>query len=188
MFSNRIGLYLGHTKLFNRLNNFKLFYIYIHEKGQFWPRGKFYPISLLPNEYKVLIFQKKKQVSKKENNNCNDNKEFSFTSCIKDFIKNKVGCSLKLFDEQDSYIKCPTKSQLLKIKVTRNNIYNFLSVILRLNIFRWNAVNILLQGITSLGKKYTNEKSECSVWLLSQVWPNQGEMKCRMKTHILNQK
>ena len=138
MFSNRIGLYLGHTKLFNRLNNFKLFNIYIHENGQFWPRGKFYPISLLPNEYKVLKFQKKKQVSKKENNNCNDNKEFSFTLCINDFIKNKIGCSLKLFDDQDSFSKCSTKSQLLKIKVTTNIIYNFISVTLWLhclNIF-----------------------------------------------------
>ena len=119
MFSNRIGLFLGHTKLFYPLNNFRNFYVYIHEKGQFWPRGKFYPISILPNEYKVLKFQKKRQVSKKENNNCNDKNEFSFTSCINNFIRNKVGCSLKLFDNQDSYSKCFKKSQWLKTKVQK---------------------------------------------------------------------
>lgn len=118
MFSNRIGLFLGHTKFDNNPSNlFRNFYVYIHENGQFWPRDKFYPISILPNEYKVLQFHKKRLVSKKENNNCNDEKEFSFTSCINNFIKNKVGCSLKLFDNRDSYSKCLTKSQLLKTRV-----------------------------------------------------------------------
>ena len=135
MFSNRIGLFLGHTKLYNNSStNFRNFYVYIHEKGQFWPRGKFYPISILPNEYKVLQFQKKRQVSKKENNNCNDEKEFSFTSCINNFIKNKVGCSLKLFDKRDSYSKCLTKSQLLKTKVKIIIYYCFLWF---LSFFSW---------------------------------------------------
>ena len=142
MFSNRIGLFLGHTKLFNLSNNFRNFYVYIHEKGQFWPRGKFYPIRILPNEYKVLEFQKKRQVSKKENNNCNDKKEFSFTSCVHNFIKNKVGCSLKLFDKQDSYSKCFKKSQWLKTKVNTifcNPLMAFVilfSVLLSLNVFK----------------------------------------------------
>ena len=118
IFSNRIGLFLGHTDLFNQQNNFIHFNIYIHEKGQFWPRGKFYPIKIQPNEYKVLRFQKKKQASKMKNNNCNDNKEFSFTSCINNYIKNEVGCSLKLSNKQDSYSKCLRKSQLLKMKVS----------------------------------------------------------------------
>ena len=118
IFSNRIGLFLGHTKLFNfKSNNFKNFFIYIHEKEQFWPRGEFYPISILPNEYKVLRVQKKIQASKKENNKCNDDKKFSFTSCIKNYIKKAVGCSLQLFDKQDSFPKCWTKSQLLQMKV-----------------------------------------------------------------------
>ena len=69
-FADRIGLFLGHTKYFDfDLNNFKHFYIYIHEKGQFWPRGKFYPITILPDEYKVLRFQKKKQNKVLENFN-----------------------------------------------------------------------------------------------------------------------
>ena len=59
----------------------------------------------------------KKQFSKKENNYCNENKEFSFTSCVYDFIKKKVGCSVKLSEKQDYYSKCSKKSQLLDIKV-----------------------------------------------------------------------
>ena len=113
-----MGIFLGYRKLFKKsTTNFENFIIYIHEKGQFWPRGEFYPISILPNEYKVLRFKLKKESSKKENNNCNDNKMFSFTSCVYNFIKNEVGCSLKLFDKQDSFPKCLKKSQLLKIKV-----------------------------------------------------------------------
>ena len=123
VFSNRIGLFLGHKKLFNyKTNFFKNFFIYIHEKGQFWPRKEFYPISLLPNEYKVLRVQKKIQASKKENNKCNGNEKFSLTSCIKNYIGNVVGCSLKLFDGQASFPKCWTKSQLLQIKVKQHQI------------------------------------------------------------------
>ena len=149
VFSNRIGLFLGHTKLFNfESNNFKNFFIYIHEKGQFWPREEFYPISILPNEYKVLRFQKKIKTSKKETNKCNDNKKFSFTSCLKNYIKNEVGCSLQLFVKQDSYPKCRTKSQLLQIKVktTCSWLHNTLTA-------------VLMQGITTLGQKHSNEKS-----------------------------
>ena len=117
IFSNRIGLFLGHISLSNWQNNFIYFNIYIHEKEQFWPRGEFYPIKIQPNDYKVLRFQMKKKVSKMQNNNCNDKKEFSFTSCLNNYLKNEVGCSLKLFDKQDSFPKCLKKSQLLKIKV-----------------------------------------------------------------------
>lgn len=183
MFSNRIGLFLGHTKLFYPLNNYRNFYVYIHEKGQFWPRGKFYPISILPNEYKVLKFQKKRQVSKKENNNCNDKNEFSFTSCINNFIRNKVGCSLKLFDNQDSYSKCFKKSQWLKTKVQTifyNWLMAFLSVTLLECFKQICCKQLLLQGITSLGQKYSNEKSQRSVWLLSQMRSNQGERNFRI--------
>ena len=141
IFSNRIGLFLGHTALFNSQNNFKNFIIYIHEKGQFWPRGKFYPISILPNEYKVLRFQKKKQISKKENNNCNGNKKFSFTSCVNDYIKNEVGCSLKLFDEKDSFQKCFKKSQLLKMKVKTASPLGF--IVLE---FNWISIYLIARN------------------------------------------
>ena len=44
-FADRIGLFLGHTEYFDfDLNNFKHFYIYIHEKGQFWPREDLFPM------------------------------------------------------------------------------------------------------------------------------------------------
>ena len=56
------------------------------------------------------------KLSEKENNDCNGDKEFSFTSCVKDYIKLKAGCSLRWFKE-DKYPKCNNKSQLLEIKV-----------------------------------------------------------------------
>ena len=56
-FEHRIGLFLGHTKLYE-YDNLRYFHIYIHERGQFWPRELDYQshIKIKRNQYKVLRF------------------------------------------------------------------------------------------------------------------------------------
>ena len=59
-FDHRIGLFLGHQYMNSRSEyNFKKFIIYIHEKGDFWPKEYFFPIEILPGDYKVLSFTMK---------------------------------------------------------------------------------------------------------------------------------
>ena len=64
-FDNRIGLFLGHQSM-NHINsltefNFKKFLLYIHERGQFWPRNDYYPIEIKPDQYRVLQFDVRKE-------------------------------------------------------------------------------------------------------------------------------
>ena len=39
--------------------NFKKFNLYVHEKGDFWPKEYFFPISIPPGDYKVFSFSMK---------------------------------------------------------------------------------------------------------------------------------
>ena len=59
-FENRIGLFLGHLSFNSHENyNFVSFKIYVHEKGQFWPKPYFETVKyirVLSNQYKVFKF------------------------------------------------------------------------------------------------------------------------------------
>ena len=39
--------------------NFKKFNLYVHEKGDFWPKEYFFPIQISPGDYKVFSFSMK---------------------------------------------------------------------------------------------------------------------------------
>ena len=58
---HRIGIFLGHSSLDSfQSYNFKSFKLYIHEKGQFWPKSaldSIYSKTIVKNQYKVLKFQ-----------------------------------------------------------------------------------------------------------------------------------
>ena len=41
--------------------NFRKFWLYIHENGQFWPKADFEPITIRFDEYKVLKFSISKE-------------------------------------------------------------------------------------------------------------------------------
>ena len=41
--------------------NFRKFWLYIHENGQFWPKADFEPITIRSDEYKVLKFSISKE-------------------------------------------------------------------------------------------------------------------------------
>ena len=62
---HRIGLYLGHNSLdIFKSWNFKSFLLYIHEKGQFWPKSQLdtvYSLPITSNQYKVLNFNIEKE-------------------------------------------------------------------------------------------------------------------------------
>ena len=62
-FDQRIGLFLGHNYMNKDLRklNFRKFWLYIHENGQFWPKADFEPITIRADEYKVLKFSISKE-------------------------------------------------------------------------------------------------------------------------------
>ena len=60
IFDHRIGLFLGHQNMNSRTEyNFAKFTLYIHEKGDFWPKGYFFATEIFPGDYKVLSFSTK---------------------------------------------------------------------------------------------------------------------------------
>ena len=60
LLDHRIGIFLGHNSL-NAFKSysFKSFKLYIHEKGQFWPKSELesvYEKTIVKNQFKVLKF------------------------------------------------------------------------------------------------------------------------------------
>ena len=58
---HRIGIFLGYNSinLYNESSYFDLFKLYIHERGQFWPKSglNVYSKTIKKNQDKVLKFQ-----------------------------------------------------------------------------------------------------------------------------------
>ena len=98
---------------------FLSFHIYIHEKGQFWPKRIFKPVQKIvvrANELKVIeLYTDKVTKLKDENTNCVEAKDYSMTSCLNDFIGRQVGCNLQWFSSS-KYPKCQLNEELYKIR------------------------------------------------------------------------
>ena len=113
-------------------SRFRGFRVYFHEKGQFW-------LSKLPNIKKFSILPKKvfqfsfhtlKEKAREDKDLCANQRNFSFTKCIEDFVSSKVGCSLNWF-QNSTGIKCKntrdiSETQSLYQKI-RHSPYDYIS-------------------------------------------------------------
>ena len=118
-FNSRLGLFLGH-QIFNSNNlkfNFKSFSLFIHERGQFWPKSQMEnQVNFLinPDRSTVLSFTLVSQTKLgDENNFCIHDESYSLTKCLHHFILNKVGCALNWF-QPIGQPTCSSKHELLK--------------------------------------------------------------------------
>ena len=119
-FENRIGLFLGHIHMADYDQyQFLSFHIYIHEKGQFWPKRIFKPVQKIvvrANELKVIEFYTDKVTKlKDENANCVQEKDYSLTSCLNEYIGRQVGCNLQWFSKS-KYPMCKSNEELNLIR------------------------------------------------------------------------
>ena len=119
-FENRIGLFLGHKHMMDYDKyQFLSFHIYIHEKGQFWPKRIFKPVQKIvvrANELKVIEFYMDRITKlKDENTNCVQEKDHSMTSCLNDYIGRQVGCNLQWFSSS-KHPKCQSNDELSQIR------------------------------------------------------------------------
>ena len=100
-FQNRFFMLLGNKKLKTVQNNpMREFYVYLHEKGQFWPRPG---MNYLGQSEGIKIergieisgqFEMKKMEMIDRKDYCTGSREYSFTKCIQDFISRKTNCRI----------------------------------------------------------------------------------------------
>ena len=77
------------------------FEIYIHEKGQFWPKpgmckiGQSDKIEMELNEEMEIAFSQR-EISNLYNSDrkCNEDTNFSITKCLENYIKRKTNCQV----------------------------------------------------------------------------------------------
>ena len=87
------------AKIYNHDN----YDIFLHEKGQFWPRTDMMsfgqPESIqLEREKELQIVFSIKEITQlnSEKNPCIENEEYSFTKCLRDFAVRKSNCSISI--------------------------------------------------------------------------------------------
>ncbi len=85
------------------IDNFDNYDIFLHEKGQFWPRTDMMsfgqPESIqLEREKELQIVFSIKEITQlnSEKNPCIENEEYSFTKCLRDFAVRKSNCSISI--------------------------------------------------------------------------------------------
>ena len=112
-FTSRLFALLGSNKDNPDLVSFS---IYLHEKGQFWPRsditgvGQSDEIKLnknveLEGSYSVTKFE----VLNLKDYPCNEDNNFSLTKCLDDFVAKESGCSFNWFSNSSN---CFTPAKL----------------------------------------------------------------------------
>ena len=100
-FDKRLLMFLGDVRTRVKESNINSFIVYIHEKGQFWPRpgmafiGQSEPIILNLNSEVDATFsiQKRKTLNTPERS-CTDVPGYSFTRCLRDFVEKSSGCKI----------------------------------------------------------------------------------------------
>ena len=94
--------------------NYKDYDIFLHEKGQFWPRldmmsfGQPDPIQLeYKKELQIVFSIKEITTFNLEEDRCIDNEEYSFTKCLQDYAVSKTNCSITFMqNEQQETDSC----------------------------------------------------------------------------------
>ena len=99
--------------MFNDLGRFSDFDIFIHEKGQFWPRSDMFtfgqPESVLASKFDdITIVFSIKEISHLNNdkNICQDDEDYSLTECIQNFAKSETKCDVDFTNSEDQSGKC----------------------------------------------------------------------------------
>ena len=94
----------------------KYYDIFVHEKDQFWPRrdmlsfGQSDPIHVAPNREIEVIFTTKKIINlNKDDRVCNEDPNYSFTICLKEFVEREADCKMDFFSfDIDNNEHCST--------------------------------------------------------------------------------
>ena len=120
-FKNRFFMLLGNRKLHNKFGAlFVGFEVYLHEKGQFWPRGDMQIIGQT-DAIKIDKFQeivghfsiKRIEMIAKEGL-CTDTLDYSVTKCLNDYVLDTLDCKMDLNLTTTSSIQCPVDFNLKK--------------------------------------------------------------------------
>ena len=109
--------------------------IFIHEKGQFWPRSGMTPfgqpksISLSHNTELNIMFQLKEVHSlNTKKNPCKKMKNYSFTKCLQEYVRKETNCKIEFFSkEKDNTPHCKKKEFNLYFHMLTNLKHDSLS-------------------------------------------------------------
>ena len=112
------------------------FYIYVHEKGQFWPGlemeriGQPNPLYIpaMTELHSSFIMRKKKNLAT-DSTPCVKYSTYSYTSCMKNYVSKTAGCHLDWVDittlTNSNQAICVTLDQILRYQTILTNIrYN----------------------------------------------------------------
>ena len=87
--------------MFHKLRNYNDFDIFIHEKGQFWPRSDMFsfgqpePVKIsYADDVQIIFSIKEIDHINNEKNDCNDDEGYSLTKCVEDFVERDTNCKL----------------------------------------------------------------------------------------------
>ena len=113
-FDHGIAMFLGKKTYMNDTTDYAYF-LFFHEKETFWTNKDVHNLISMKmnlNEQKTVIFRKVfHSILPKKETPCK-NEAFSLTTCFKQFIEKKVGCSLDLFTTSTSFAKCDTMEKV----------------------------------------------------------------------------
>ena len=122
-FQNRLFMLLGNKKLKTVQNNpMREFYVYLHEKGQFWPRpgmnmiGQSEGIRLGTKMEIIGQFQYGKLEMINKDDTCTHDKDYSFTRCILNFIERETRCVINWNEPTSDKDTCSQNIDLRKYK------------------------------------------------------------------------
>ena len=92
---------------------------YVHSKSAFWPT-EFFPdqqtIDIRPNKSVTLHIETDWFVSLQEKKDCVDEVDYSWTECMLERGKKKVGCSLNIFNVDEHYKECETREEIFEME------------------------------------------------------------------------
>ena len=84
--------------------NYRDYDIFIHERGQFWPRsdmfsfGQSEPVALLAGRELEIVFEIKEVTHlNREHRRCMEDKDYSFTKCLQQYASDKSDCHVDFF-------------------------------------------------------------------------------------------
>ena len=124
---NRLYFLLGYRNMKSDSKMMLGYDIYIHEKGQFWPRSDMQKIGQ-PDKIEIELnvemevsFSQGKIINLHDDESCTEVENYSFTKCLQNYLENKTNCYIEWFtdnlDEKCGYENLFEYYQLLyKIK------------------------------------------------------------------------
>ena len=98
------------------LNHYQDYDIFLHERGQFWPRsdmisyGQQESVTITNNtELQISFSIKKVKKISTEERPCVMDEEYSFTTCLQEYVIKQTNCSLNLFGQESKKTKICSK-------------------------------------------------------------------------------